>query len=109
MGLRPFEFDPRPQVDAAAARTCVATVSTLLTNAETKPEAKFRKVRLANKAIQDRVLAVEGGLEVLCAAGFQLAEDGAETVLVLSDDFDRPRLRAAADALGAAKARLGDA
>ena len=63
-------------------------------------------MRLANKAIQDRVLAVDGGLEVLCAAGFQLAEDGDETVLLLPDAFARPRLRAAADALGAARARL---
>ena len=64
-------------------------------------------MRLGNKAIQAKILAVEGGLEALVAAGFALREDDAgETVLVLSDDFDRARLRAVADALQAATQAL---
>ena len=91
-------------VATTQAATALDTLAKLLANAETKPEAKFRKVRLANRAIQERVLAVDGGLEVLCAAGFALVEDDAgETVLQLPDAFSRPRLRAAADGVAEAK------
>ena len=81
-------------VDKAAALTCAETVLKLLGNAA-KGDAKFRRVRLGNKAVQERILAVDGGLEALCAAGFELAEDGDETVLLLKDGFDAARLDAA--------------
>ena len=71
-----------------------------------KGDAKFRRVRLGNKAVQERILAVDGGLEALCAAGFELAEDGDETVLLLKDGFDAARLDAATKTVAAAKARL---
>ena len=93
-------------VDAAAATACLETLGKLLENAETKADPKFKKVRLGNKAIQQKILAVEGGLEAFVAAGFMLKEDNDETVLVLPDAFDRTRLRAVADALQVAKARL---
>ena len=93
--------------DKAAALACLETLGKVLGNAEAKPDPKFKKVRLGNKAIQAKILAVEGGLEALVAAGFALREDDAgETVLVLSDDFDRARLRAVADALQAATQAL---
>jgi len=37
---------------------------------------KFRKVNLENKAIQERVAKVNGGIQILCAAGFVKSEDG---------------------------------
>ena len=93
--------------DKAAALACLETLGKVLGNAEAKPDPKFKKVRLGNKAIQAKILAVEGGLEALVAAGLALQEDDAgETVLVLSDDFDRARLRAVADALQAATQAL---
>ena len=92
-------------VDKAAALTCAETVLKLLGNAA-KGDAKFRRVRLGNKAVQERILAVDGGLEALCAAGFELAEDGDETVLLLKDGFDAARLDAATKTVAAAKARL---
>ena len=42
----------------------------------------------------------------MCAAGFELAEDGDETVLLLKDGFDAARLDAATKTVAAAKARL---
>ena len=45
-------------------------------------------------------------VEALCAAGFELAEDGDETVLLLKDGFDAARLDAATKTVAAAKALL---
>jgi hypothetical protein len=98
-------------VDKAAALTCAETVLKLLGNAS-KGDAKFRRVRLGNKAIQERILAVDGGLEIMCTAGFELAEDADdETVLLLKDGFDAARLDAATKTIAAfaAKARLANA
>ena len=86
--------------DRERAAVCVGTVCKLLANAAAKGEdAKFRRVRLGNAAIQTKVLAVAGGLEALFAAGFVLQEEGDETVLLLDADFDRATLRGVADAL----------
>jgi len=60
-------------------------------------------VRCGNAAIQAKLLSVPGGLEALCAAGFELVEEAEtdETVLVLTSMFDVARLRCVADALQA--------
>ncbi|KAJ8611250.1 hypothetical protein CTAYLR_004138 [Chrysophaeum taylorii] len=95
--------------DKAQVSTCVATIIKLLENAETKDDPKFKRVRLANASIQAKILGVPGGLEALIAAGFDLEVDEAndgETILRLATDFDRPKLRALADALHAFKPQL---
>ena len=78
-----------------AALTCAETVLKLRRERGQGRRVKFRRVRLGNKAVQERILAVDGGLAALCAAGFELAEDGEETVLLLKDGFDAARLDAA--------------
>ncbi|GMH70653.1 hypothetical protein TrRE_jg2343 [Triparma retinervis] len=62
------------------------TISKLVVNAATKGQsedgAKFRTIRLANKTIQNKVISVEGSLELLLSVGFVLQEKDNETVLV---------------------------
>ena len=93
--------------DKAAVKTCLSTVLKLMENAISKDDDKFKRVRLANPNIQSRILAVQGGLEALVTAGFQLTtEDNEETALLLPNDFDRARCRAVADALTSLKAQF---
>lgn len=96
--------------DVAQVGVCIATVLKLLDNAATKDDEKFRRVRLANAAVQTKVLAVPGGLEALCAAGFGLTvDDNDETILLLSKPTNKPKLAAVTDALNTLKAQLAAA
>ena len=89
-------------VDKAAALTCAETVLKLLGNAA-KGDARPR-VRLGNKAVQERILAVDGGLEALCAAGGSaLAEDGDSDRVALEG-----RLRRGAARRGDQNGRRGE-
>jgi len=62
----------------------------LLTNATTKGQdssneeaaAKFRKVRLGNTKIKAAIVDVEGALDMMLSAGFQLVSEGDESMLV---------------------------
>ena len=62
----------------------------LLTNATTKTEEKFRKVRLGNAKIRAAVVDVEGALDLMLSCGFQLHEDAesGESVLVYTSGPD---------------------
>ena len=62
-----------------AVLACLATIRKLLSNVVSQPlESKFRKIKLGNKAVKEKILSVEGGVEVLVAAGFELCSDTEE-------------------------------
>lgn len=53
------------------ARTCLTTLRAYTTNILNNPEeAKFRSIKVDNKAFQDRVAKVTGGINYLKAVGF---------------------------------------
>lgn len=54
----------------------------LLTNASTKQEDKFKRVRLANAKIRAAITEVHGALDIMMACGFLLTEQDGESVLV---------------------------
>jgi len=59
-----------------AARACLSTVSTLVSNVLTNPtEPKYRSVKAENKAIKEKILGCPGGQAMLCAAGFEHIPD----------------------------------
>ena len=61
----------------------IQTVTKLLQNLSDNPlEAKYRRVRLENAAIRERIVVVAGAVEVLVAAGFEPEEQDGESVLV---------------------------
>ncbi|CAJ0587517.1 unnamed protein product, partial [Mesorhabditis spiculigera] len=65
----------------------VETICKYLQNiAEFPDEPKYRRIRLSNKAFQERVLNVKGGYEILTAAGFTEQRDGDEAFLVIPED-----------------------
>ena len=51
------------------------TLSTLLKNATSKEDEKFRKVRLSNPKIQQNIVQVSDALDILAVAGFASVED----------------------------------
>jgi hypothetical protein len=74
----------------AAAIASVGIMRKLIVNATTKGQnhddevlaAKFRRVRLANAKIKAAIVDVEGALDVMLSAGFQLVEEDGESVLI---------------------------
>jgi NAD(P)-dependent dehydrogenase (short-subunit alcohol dehydrogenase family) len=54
----------------------------LITNASTKDEDKFKRVRLANAKIRAAITEVHGALDIMMACGFLLTEQDGESVLV---------------------------
>jgi hypothetical protein len=52
-------------------------------------------LRLANKTIQNKVMSVEGSLELLLSVGFVLQEKDEETILVFPDGQIEDWIRAA--------------
>ena len=61
----------------------IQTVTKLLQNLSDNPlEGKFRRVRLENTAIKERIVSVNGAVQVLVAAGFEPEEQDGESVLV---------------------------
>ncbi|VDM96300.1 unnamed protein product [Thelazia callipaeda] len=70
---------------------CSATIQKYLQNLiECPDEAKYRRIRLNNKAFQERVLSVCGGKEFLLASGFEEMElsvnEQKELFLVMTDE-----------------------
>ena len=51
-------------------------------------EQKYRKVNLDNKAVNDRVVKVNGGKAVLKGMGFEENPDGSNTLLMQNVDAD---------------------
>ncbi|CAE7678490.1 PUX2, partial [Symbiodinium microadriaticum] len=69
------------EADASSRMTCVDTAMKMLANIQRNPnEIKFRCIRLSNVNFRSKVAEVEGGLEVMMAAGFELSQgaDGGE-------------------------------
>lgn len=65
----------------------VETIGKYLQNVLENPdEPKYRKIRLGNKAFQERVESAKGGREFLTSVGFQSVTEGGEQFLVLSDE-----------------------
>ena len=71
------------------SKSSIAIMYKLIVNATTKGQdlstedsSKFRKVRLSNEKIKAAITQVNGGLDIMQAVGFQLAEDNGETYLV---------------------------
>jgi hypothetical protein len=74
----------------AAAISSMGIMRKLIVNATTKGQnrddevsaAKFRRVRLANAKIKAAIVDVEGAVDVMLSAGFQLVEEDGESVLI---------------------------
>jgi hypothetical protein len=74
----------------AAVISSVGIMRKLIVNATTKGQnpddevsaAKFRRVRLANAKIKAALVDVEGAIDVMLSAGFQLVEEDGESVLL---------------------------
>lgn len=84
--------------------TAVDTICTYLKNiAEFPEEPKYRRIRLTNKAFQERVLKAIGGLEILQAVGFRevLEGESAERFLVIAEEkaIDTGKICAALDTI----------
>ena len=66
-------------------------------------EVKYRTVKLGNKTIKDKVIALRGGQELLKAVGF--IKNVRENTLVLDDEnYSEPILQDAVDQITAALA-----
>lgn len=77
--------------DREAVRLCVDTLCKYLDNIITNPgEDKYRRIRLHNKALQERVLKLQGAEEFIQAVGFNVQtlpfQDTSSEFYVLSED-----------------------
>ncbi len=97
--------------DSAKVKVCVETLCKYVDNIIDHPtEEKFWKIRVGNKAFQERVSALEGTSEFLQAAGFQLkavpGPSGPEEMHYIMDAENAqnlPRLQSLKDVLMAAE------
>nr|GFA03506.1 UBX domain-containing protein 1 [Tanacetum cinerariifolium] len=87
--------------DDAKVKTAFNTLLTYIKNAATKPEEKFRKIRLSNAAFQDRVGKLEGGIKFLELCGFEKIE-GDEFLFLARDKIDKAVLTSAGGELNSA-------
>jgi hypothetical protein len=61
------------QIDDSKAQTAIQTIHKMLSNlAKNKSEVKFRTIRLENPGFQQKVATVDGGLDLMFAAGYHL-------------------------------------
>lgn len=83
-------------------KTCWTTLLKMCGNIHSHPgEEKYRRVRLTNPAIQQRVGAFTGAVDFLLLAGFQRDESG-ENLEMTDDKVDRPVLQVAGEQLNSA-------
>ncbi|CAJ1410673.1 unnamed protein product [Effrenium voratum] len=69
-------------------KTCVTTLKAYIKNLHENPlEAKYKKLKLDNKAFQSRVAPFEGALDVLDVLGFEKKEDCLEQRKSTPDGF----------------------
>lgn len=69
--------------DHAAVVSSISIMRKLLSNAITKDDAKFRRVRLGNPKIKAAIVDLEGAIDLMLVSGFHLTEDeGGESVLI---------------------------
>jgi hypothetical protein len=74
---------PTGESEQEKAQVAVQTVQKMLQNLySSKNDPKFRSIRLSNKAFQNKVASVSGGVELLIAAGyrFQIHESSSESI-----------------------------
>lgn len=72
---------------AAATGALLSTVGSVLRNvAENPGEAKFRQLRVRNKAVQSKILAGNGGLQLLRLVGFRRCMRDDEEIFHLAGD-----------------------
>lgn len=73
------------------AKLCFETLFKIVANIGQNPsEAKFRKLRLGNAALDSRVFSVPGALDFLWLVGFARVKEEEAEVLILPDDRARP-------------------
>ncbi|KAM7307320.1 UBX domain-containing protein 6 [Ixodes scapularis] len=85
---------------AAKVEAGVDTLCKYLTNIVDHPgEEKYRRIRLSNKILQERVLPLEGAAQFLEAAGFEQTDD----CFVFPEDGDPEQLCVLRDALRTAE------
>ncbi|GMF27558.1 unnamed protein product [Phytophthora fragariaefolia] len=87
-----------PQVAATCKATkAVHDVSFVLWSCALQEE-KFRKIRLSNAAIQSKLVAVPGAVDILAEAGFSRMElDGEVYLMLTADAFQVERVQSAID------------
>ena len=64
----------------------LSILTKLITNALTKREDKFRRVRLSNPKISSNIVDVQGAMDIMMVFGFVLLEEDGETWLVYNCD-----------------------
>ena len=93
--------------DPDKVKTCIETLCKYLDNIISNPtEEKFHKIRLNNKAFQERISPLSGTEEFLQAAGFHIKQlpgpnDGNENFYVMDPEFakDSDRLKSIKEVL----------
>ena len=80
---------------------CIKTLITYIGNLESNPaDVKYRRIRVGNKAFQERVASLTGGLEFIAAAGFsQFSEEEQDSFISFEGDVDLTRLQQAREVL----------
>jgi len=82
--------------------TCFTTLLKMVSNVATAPaEEKFRRIKLTNPAVQQRVGAFTGAVEFLQLAGFQREASG-ESLHMPAEAVDQMLLAAAGENLNSA-------
>jgi len=66
--------------------TSLSILTKLVTNALTKTDDKFRRVRLSNPKISSNIVDVQGAMDIMMVFGFVLLEEDGETWLVYEGD-----------------------
>ncbi|RLN67415.1 hypothetical protein BBJ28_00013097 [Nothophytophthora sp. Chile5] len=85
--------------DPPRAITAAETLAKILSNVVQNPqEEKFRKIRLSNAAIQSKLVAVPGAVDLLEEAGFlRLEMEGEPYLMLTADAFQTERVQSAID------------
>ena len=80
---------------------CIKTLITYISNLEANPtDVKYRRIRVGNKAFQERVASLAGGLEFIAAVGFsQFSEEEQDSFISFEGDVDVTRLQQAREIL----------
>ncbi|KAG7400640.1 hypothetical protein PHYBOEH_004907 [Phytophthora boehmeriae] len=93
-----------PSRAISAAETLIKVLSNVVKNPQ---DDKFRKIRLSNAAIQSKLVAVLGAVDILTEAGFSKLElDGEEYLILAADVFQVERVQSAIDRVEVALIQL---
>lgn len=72
--------------DNTIISTSLSIITKLITNALTKTDDKFKRVRLSNPKIQSNIVNTQGAMDIMMAFGFVLLEEDNEMWLIYNDD-----------------------